>query len=274
MREHGADMCRPWLIGALFLAWCPPAAAEMVEGLYRGEAIVTGQENLEERRRGFREALQEAIVKVTGNSRLAEDRRLASALADAGGYVAAFEYEDRLAKKKLMDEQGTRERSWFLRVDFDPTKVDRLVAELGAQPWGVDRPRMLVLLGIRDTLGAYTLGSDGKRGYGQREALLSIAGRRGVPVVLPRTGSDEALVAQNAEFVGADTETVARRKVAYRADTVLLGTMTITPEGVWDTQWTLLPGSEQHRWRIDGTTFDRAIADGIEGSARILAGAE
>jgi hypothetical protein len=260
------------LIGALFLAWCPPAAAETVAGLYRGEAIVTGQENLEERRRGFREALQEVIVKVTGHSRLAEDRRLASALADAGDYVAAFEYEDRLAKKKLMDEQGTRERSWFLRVDFDPTKVDRLVAELGARPWGADRPRVLVLLGIRDTLGPYVLSSEGERGYGQRQALLSIAGRRGVPVVLPRTGADEALV--DTESVAADTEAIARRKVAYRADVVLLGTMTITPEGVWDTEWALLPGHEQHRWRIDGTTFDRAIADGIEGSARILAGAE
>jgi hypothetical protein len=75
------------------------------------------QENLEERQRGFRQALEEAIVKVTGASRLAEDPRLASALADAGGYVAGFEYEDRLAKKKLMDEQGTRERT-FERISI------------------------------------------------------------------------------------------------------------------------------------------------------------
>ena len=133
---------------------------------------------------------------------------------------------------------------------------------------------MLVLLGIRDTVGAYALSSDGERGYGQREALLSIAGRRGLPVVLPRTGSDEALVVRYEEVVAADADTVARRKAAYRADAVLLGTMTITPAGVWDTQWALLPGRGKHQWRIDGATFDRAIAHGIEGSARILAGAE
>ena len=84
-------------------------------------------------------------------------RGLPTCSAEAQRYVVGFNYEDRLAKKKLMDEQGTRERSFLLRVDFDPAKVDDLLGRLGARPWRGERPRVLVLLSIQDTIGRYLL---------------------------------------------------------------------------------------------------------------------
>lgn len=140
------------LIAMLLVFFTGISRADVVPDLYRGEAIVTGKDNLEERQRGFREALAEAVVKISGDPRLASDARLVPALAEPQRFVASFEYEDRLAKKKLMDEQGTRERSYFLRVDFDPAAVDGLLTDLNARPWPASRPRLLVLLVVRDSM--------------------------------------------------------------------------------------------------------------------------
>ena len=48
-----------WIVlGALIaLRAITASAAEVLPDLYRGEAIITGQDNLEERQRGFRESL-------------------------------------------------------------------------------------------------------------------------------------------------------------------------------------------------------------------------
>lgn len=262
------------LLFFLLLAGGGPAGAAVVADLYRGEAIVTGQENLEERQRGFREALAVAVVKVSGDARLAADPQLAPALAEAQRFVARFEYEDRLAKKKLMDEQGTRERSYILRVDFDPVAIDGLLESLGARPWTADRPRLLVLLVVQDGVGTYLLGEDSARGWGQREALGDIARRRGLPVVLPRIADEDrtAGLAGRAGGEGADADTAARAAAFYDAAAVLRGSMRMRPDGLWDTRWTLAvpPGGESSQ--TSGTTFDRAIAAGLAGAARQLAG--
>ncbi|MBK8175174.1 MAG: DUF2066 domain-containing protein [Rhodospirillales bacterium] len=256
---------------AVILAAAVSAKAEVVADLYRGQAIVTGREIPEERLRGFREALAEVLVKVSGESRVLGDPRLPAVLEDAPAAVVAFSYEDRLAKKKLMDEQGTRERSYLLRVDFAAAAVDQALARLGASVWPVDRPRVLVLLGIRDTLGPYLLETESPRGYGQREALLSLASRRGIPVVLPETAAPGTRAADGTDPLSPPDADVRRLQAAYAAQAVLTGAMTITPAGVWDTRWTLLAAGGPRSWQVSGTTFDRAIADGLGGAARHLA---
>ena len=248
------------------------AHADVVPDLYRGEAIVTGQENLEERERGFQEALAEAVVKVSGDARLPGDPRLALALQEAGRLVDRFEYEDRLAKKKLMDEQGTRERSYFLRVDFNPAAVNRLLAELGAQPWPADRPRLLVLLVVRDSVGRYLLTEEGPRGWGQREALAAIGRRRGIPVVLPRSDVVAEAEAGRGEGQAPGGGETRLLKDAYGASASLHGAMTMQDDGLWNTGWALQSAEAQGSWRCDSTTFDRAIASGVEGAALRLAG--
>lgn len=263
------------MFGALkALAPFPAAAAEVLTDLYRGEAIITGQDNLEERQRGFRESLTEVLIKVSGDARLGRDPRLDDVLAEARRYVVGFSYEDRLAKKKLMDEQGTRERSFLLRVDFDPAQVDDLLGPLGSKPWRGERPRVVVLLNIQDTIGRYVLATDSQRGYGQREALLSVSRRRGLPVVLPGQTPGEAQAALVASAGAVDPAVDARLACELQADAMLQGEMVLTQDGYWNTDWQLHDHGSKRQWRIEQTTFDRAIAAGIEGSAATLAGVE
>lgn len=262
---------------ALFLGLGGVQAAETVEGLYVGDAVVTGNLDGAERQRGFREALVQLLVKVSGDAELEAEPRLTTLVEGAATLVHSFDYEDRL-KKKLMHEQGTRDWSYILHVHFDPPAIDRALAGLGRRPWGPDRPRVLVLCRITDTVGAYVLGLESLRGQGQREVFLSVARRRAVPLVLPRMDRVEREGVDGAAPARLEGEVATTLKATYGADAVLLATMTTTSEGYWNTSWTLLPTTSEappgRHWTLDRVTFDRAIAFGVERAARALAGLE
>lgn len=261
----------------LFLALGSAQAAETVEGLYVGDAVVTGNLEGPERQRGFREALMQVLVKVSGDADLEAEPRLAALVEGAAALVRSFDYEDRL-KKKLMHEQGTRDWSYILHVHFNSPAIDRALAGLGRRPWGAERPRLLVLCRITDTVGPYVLGLESQRGQGQREVFLSIGRRRGVPLALPRMDRAERAGVEDAAPARLGGELATALKATYGADAVLLATMTTTSEGYWDTSWTLLPAAGEApprpHWTLDRVTFDRAIAFGVERSARALAGLE
>ncbi len=232
------------LLAALVLSVV--ARAEPVADLYRGEAIITGRENLPERARGLREALAHVVIKVSGDSRLADDPRLTPWLNRAGDLARGWTHEDRLAKKKLMDEQGTRDRSYYFRVQFDPASVDAILAEMGAVPWAADRPRVLVRLDITDLRGTYRLAQDSERGFGQRAAFESAQHWLGLPAfVLPVGGAEPGF------------------------DVVLQGDMRMTPQGYWNTLWTLPNGETL---TVTDLPFDKAIRQGAAALARSLAG--
>lgn len=264
---------RATLLAAIMAAAiAQPSAAEIVKHLYQGEAIVTGRNNLPERRRGFRAALAQTIVRVTGDARLAGDKRIAPLLDRAGDFVADFAYEDRKKGIQISDEQGTRERSYYLRVTFDRKKVLNAIARLGYRPWGADRPRLLALLVVEDSVGRYLLARQGERGYGQREAFVSIAARHGLPLVLPRPDKSEAQRIAIADVAARNATALGRMMARYHADAVLAGRMVMTKDGYWNTHWSLRHGGRNTVWTVGPTTFDRAIADGLGRSARRFAG--
>src|SRR5690554_1087201 len=62
-----------------------------VQGLYESEIAVSSQGEAE-RNRAYREALEQVIVKVTGERRWLDNARIAQALSTAGSYVAEVSY--------------------------------------------------------------------------------------------------------------------------------------------------------------------------------------
>ena len=265
-------MPRPFLLGFLVLLIVGSARAEVVPELYHGEAIITGQDNLDERARGVREALTQVLVKVSGDDRIAEHPTLPSILAGADAYVLRYEYADRKKGVQISDEQGTRDRSFHFMVEFDPAGVHGILSRLGLDPWHEDRPRLLVILAVTDHAGAFIVGTEESRGIGHRETLEIDAKRRGLPLVLPKMDTVEALAVSHQEVASTSGAAVGALAASYRAGAVLAGAMTISSQGYWTTDWTLLADDVPDRWRVPESTFDRAISQALGHSARVLAG--
>ena len=144
--------------------------------LYRAQTIVTGQGEAN-RLIGFASCLQDVLVKQSGMLRLAGDPRLDAYKADTARMVRAFSYRDEKGGKPKNDEQGTRDRSFFLTVDFDETDINGIIDELGVKPWLARRPVLAVFVemqqGARRYVVAGELQADGSaagcaaRGRGQ-----------------------------------------------------------------------------------------------------------
>jgi hypothetical protein len=170
------------LAAAVFCA--AGANAACADELYEAQAIVTGQRE-PERLRALPDCLEDVLVKVSGDSRLIGDRRLAPLKANAAEFITSFRYHDRMSGIPVHDEQGTRDRPYDLTVSFDAAKVDAALRSLGLQPWTGPRPRLAMFVGVQNGPVPYVLTSDGERGLEQKLSLEAAAYKRGMSILLP-----------------------------------------------------------------------------------------
>ena len=226
---------------------CPVQAQGPVE-LYTARVFVTGQHE-DNRPAAFAQALEEVLVKVSGDGRLTDDPRVDSYAKDADRYVASFSYRDRMAGIPVHDEQGTRQRPFELTVVFAPEKIDRLLADLGQTAWR-DRPSVLVVVDVTPGGGApYRLTGDGPHGRDLREALAAEARRIGLTAVLPEGATDSPAP----------------------GEVQLAGTLVWSDAALgWTAEWRFDDNGDVHDWRVDGVSFDAAFRSGLRGVAGIL----
>src|SRR5258708_31821515 len=160
------------VVAVLALAGAPRAATE-VDDLYRAQTIVTGERE-ETRLPGFAECLEYVLVKVSGDTRLIGDNRVAALAGEARSFVRDFRYHDPMSGIPHHDEQGTRDRPDYLIVTFDRAKIDAALRALGREPWTASRPRIVVFLGMRNLTTAFIVAGDGDRAL-EAEALVAAA---------------------------------------------------------------------------------------------------
>lgn len=268
-------ICRGPLPVALFLAASLLTAAARgatVDDLYQARAIVTGRGEAE-RARGFALCLEDVLIKVSGDPRLAGEPALAPLLSEAASLVTGFDYHDRMAGLPLHDEQGTRDRPYDLFVSFDRARIDAALGALGRAPWPAERPRLVIVLGVRDAQVAYVLARDGERGLGQRQSLAAAAAKRGVPIVLP---AQAALAASGVTYDGiaaSHPSGIAALTQTEGADLPLVGTLVWTEAAPgWTADWTIVWHGTVHRWQVRGVSFDDAFRNAIGGAEQILSG--
>lgn len=259
-----------WLIAVvLLLAVAPVRSAETSE-LYRAATIVTGERD-ETRFPGIRECFARMMQKVSGDPGIIERPGFADVAARARGMVWSYTYHDRMFGRPLGDEQGTRDRPFDLTVQFEQKMADQALASLGSKPWPEPRPKLLVVLAVRDMVRTFALSSDGPFGRDMREAFADASARYAVPVVFPAASS---LAAANLEHQGFDTPmaaTTAKLLHEAMADHFLLGRIDwVAADHGWRAKWILLDVPGSATWGISGVNFDAAFRNGVGGAAKIL----
>jgi uncharacterized protein len=247
-------------------------SARAADDLYRAQTIVTGQGEAN-RIIGFAACLEDVLIKVSGDLRLGGDPRLAGYKSHAADAVKAYRYHDRMSGTPVRDEQGTRDRPYDLIVDFEASRIDGILHDLGITPWLADRPVLGVVVQMEQGGRKYLVTADGRQSDLQRDALFAAAAKRGIRIVLP----DAAALAKSnidaAEPTALAPPTLISLVAAQGANVVLAGHLTWSDSDLgWVTEWRVDWQGRPHRWRLGGITFDEAFRRGLGGAAQILSG--
>lgn len=244
--------------------------------LYTTQTITSGTAP-ERRAIGFAQCLRDIVVRVTGDSRLLNEPRLAEQARHAGDLIASYTFRDRMSGTPIHDEQGSYDRPHDLNCVFDQAKLDAFLKSFERKPW-LKRPRLVAVIGIRDMKGAASmLASDSLalRDEDMRTALISAADKLALPLVLP-SQQQLMLAGLNAPSLAkadpARLGTLARMAGGERA---LVGTIVWNdrPAG-WVAEWRIADGAPATRWGISGVGFDDAFRSAVGGAAQVLSGHE
>lgn len=240
--------------------------------LYRGRTLVTGVRD-DTRIPALPHCLLDVLAKVSGDTRLLSDPAAQKVASEAGILVTEFSYRDRLAGRQIHDEQGSRDRPYYLTVTFDPQRVDAALKTLNSKPWAGKRPRLALFLVVNNNYNIYVLSGDGALGRDQRESLAAASWQTGMPVTLPSEAdlAKEGLTADVLSGVlPAKLDMVTK---GMGADLVLLGSL-VWNKGTlgWAAEWKLFDGKETNVWTVKDVNFDDAFRNALRGSALILSG--
>ena len=240
--------------------------------LYAGRTIITGQRD-ETRIPGFKAALLDVAKKVSGNQMLTAAQIETIVHGNIKLFVQDFTDRDRMEDIPIHDEQGTRDRSFELLINFVPSRVNAMLRSLGEKPWKETRPKVLVLVNVHNAIGSYILtdDEDDETGAEQREAFKAAAWQTGIPLILPlppllKTGNvDTKSLDQLSPRQIGDLGRIAQADVVITGNLIWVG----GPNG-WKANWVLFDDKGEHRWQIEGINFDGAFRNAMRGAAQIL----
>lgn len=240
----GLGLIGPGLIG---LGFTPPAVAVPVADLYVAQVPTDGL-GAADLDAAYARALDEVLVRVTGQSALATDPVRRSAIGPAGVLV-----------RRYQPVPGGQ-----LRVSVDPDAVRRRLDAAGLPVWAADRPQTLVVLPAAGGVvplpaGGAIVGDGSAVGVDpEQQQLLMVAARRGVPVVVVRLATPGSPV--DADPLADPAATLQRAG----ADVLLVGEAAPV-SGAAALRWTLVQGDGgRAEWPGD-------IAAGVNGLADRLA---
>jgi hypothetical protein len=239
--------------------------------LYRAQTIVTGQGEAN-RIVGFASCLEDVLIKVTGVLRLVGDPRLDAYKADAARLVRGFSYRDEKGGKPKNDEQGTRDRSFVLTVDFDEPAINNVLAALGVKPWLSRRPVLGVFVEMQPGARRYVVAGDSKQTDLQRDALLAAAAKRGMSIVLPDGAALARIGTNELSLAGIAHAKLAEVVAARGGEGLLIGRLVWDDQELrWTTDWQLDWHGRSHQWQLAAVTFDEAFRQGIAAAAQVIA---
>ena len=242
------------------------------DNLYQVSMVVSGTA-ADRRAVALTQLLGAVLVKASGDPRLANDPSLAGFAASPGDLVDSFGYVDLMSGIALHDEQGSYDRPNRFTVNFDPGKIDALLATLSSKPWPTPRPRLVLFVGTRKGTTVFSPSSDGDRDPGMRAALASAAERSGVPAAF---ASQSALASAHASFTSLPTDdlwALDREAKADGGEVAVAGTLDFSDTAFgWVVAWRMQWQGATYTWRISGVSYDDAYRNALSGAAQVLSG--
>jgi uncharacterized protein len=246
---------------AAFLCLLPLAAiAEGVENLFEADVPVTGQQP-ELRTAYMKTAMEEVLVRVTGQSDVLNRASVRSMLANPERYVEQYRYHT------VPDATPPQ---LMLRVRFDGGAVQQALQQQGVAYWGTtERPDILVWLAVEDGGKRYIVAAEDDNDA-HRE-MQQAASQRGIPLVFPLMDLEDQTRVRFADIWGGFFQDVQAASGRYNPQAVLIGRLNRSASGGWVARWDIPSGGEAGSWAGNGEQLGAVLQAGIDTLSERLA---
>jgi len=242
----------------LLLALSVKLQAAEIKHMYEVSLPVVSQE-ADARKAAFEQGLIEVSMRVSGSGLAPTqlDLSQAGSLIQQYRYHAMSEQEVSDYLQKHADAPAPAFKLW---MQFDASKLKRLLAENALPQWGEQRPDVLLWLVVKDGANRYLL-RQGDRSL-IKDALEEAAQARGLPLVWPEYDQDDRALLEYSDLWGQFWEPIKQASKRYNADAILLGRMQWL-QGSWQVDWSLLQDGEMQSWQVNAPALDLVTGSGI-----------
>lgn len=218
------------------LSWAVPVAT-----LYQGEVPVASH-SASDWQKALSPALQQVLIKVSGNASVKQNPVITKALSRAEGFVQSYNYADASSGKSMT-----------LQVRFTPKLINELLTQAGQTILSKDRPLTIVWLAEQKTPHApWTVLNDSN--YPPVFALQKEAEKLGIPLMFPSMDLQDMSLLDGNKIGTLDQQAAIKASQRYPADGIVIGKLTQTSSNNWQGQWLLLAGEASQSWQTQGNT--------------------
>jgi hypothetical protein len=241
------------------LTWLAVSRISAADGqdLYQA-AVPVQDQGAEARNAAVAAALDTVMVRLTGSRGVVKQPAARALRRDAARLVQQYHYELAAAPKTGGAGQGR-----ILVARFDPTALRQALEDQGLPAWTGTRPSLLLWLTVAGPGSGGPRFFPGEGDQGLKAALLEVAARRGISVLLPLLDLEDLRGLQPRDLAQADATRLRQASRRYPADLVLAARLRETTNGA-RVDWQLLYPQGSEAWQSRGKTAPEALTAGLE----------
>lgn len=228
------------------------AHAAQAPGIYQAEAPVQTQAE-GERDAAFKAALENVLIKVTGNRAVMNEPAAKDLALSASHYVQQYGYRERAPM--------------MMWVKFDSAALQAALTQAGLPVWVDERPAVLIWLAVQHQNHRYLIDEDSRKGA--RQIIQNVAIERGLPMLLPLLDIEDRLKVGVADVLGGFDEAIIEASMRYGADAVAIAAVTRF-NGAWRAEWRLNYSGKLFNWSFDGVSLAAVLKRGMNAMADTL----
>ncbi|MGF1872495.1 DUF2066 domain-containing protein [Photobacterium indicum] len=210
----------------LFLALLAlPVKAATVTNLYQAQVVLPDTDKQSEKQ-AQAQGLEQVLIKVSGQSEIANNEVIRKAMANSRPYISQFGY-------------GNLNGDRTLELTFNGGQIRDLLTKANATLWNEQRPTILVWL-VEESNRERAILWD-QSGNSLQPQMNLAADKRGLPIIMPIGDFDDVTALNIPDLWGGFVQPIAEASQRYNPDAVLVVRARKQADDNVNLSWQLFP---------------------------------
>ncbi|MCP4414677.1 MAG: DUF2066 domain-containing protein [Gammaproteobacteria bacterium] len=285
------------LISTFFISITHSVSAKEVEGLFEVSVVVEDQTN-SKRRKAIRSALNDLVVRISGQSAAAGNPVVRQKLKQSSAYIQRYSYRE----EEVLDSYDRTSTQLVLDLYFDEISLRNLLSDADLPLWASNRPLVLTWVAIGNQQQHFLIGTDDEKLLPQilkgqselsnslqesqtsavnepsseplpinpKEIITKRAITRGLPILLPLMDLEDSLAIDVADVWGRFVMPIRRASTRYQNDAIL-AVQIVQVEEQWTNFGLILHRGRTHSWEQQHNSLEAALMGSIDTSTDTIA---